>query len=83
VDNLLWKRLWTCHKTNRNIHFTALKSDATGLKAQSYIMLKKRGRRILIKNNFGVFFFFLVIPVKIFKLCFHELDTVGPIPAIA
>jgi len=42
VDYLLWKRLWTCHKTdNRNIHFTELNGDATGLKAHSYILLKK------------------------------------------
>jgi len=43
VDNLLWKRLWTCNKTdNRNIHFTELKRDAMGLKAQSYILFKKK-----------------------------------------
>jgi hypothetical protein len=42
VDNLFWKRLWTCHKTdNRNTHFTELNRDATGLKAQSYILLKR------------------------------------------
>jgi hypothetical protein len=43
MDNLFWKRLWTCHKTdNGHIHFTELNRDATGLKAHSYILLKKR-----------------------------------------
>ena len=41
--------------------------------------VKKTGRRILINNNVDS----PPIPVKIFKLCFHKLDAVGPVPAMA